>query len=59
MPSEYSIDKPFKVSYFEENHSYINSSRMDTLKTVHPNQFGYEKWIDYISSNILTKKYIN
>lgn len=59
MPDEYSIDKPFKVSYFEDNHSYLNNNRTDILRTMHPNQFGYEKWIDYISSNILTKKYIN
>ena len=55
-PDEYSVGKSFIVSYFQDNQTYLDS--IDDIKKIHhPNQFGYEKWVDYMCTNFLTKKY--
>ena len=54
-PLEY--DTPMKVSYFEANNSFENVENIRNTNLVHPNQFGYEKIVDKIYLDVLSKKY--
>jgi hypothetical protein len=46
-----------KVSYFEANNSFENVENIRNTNLVHPNQFGYEKIVDKIYLDVLSKNY--
>ena len=54
------IDERFSeytVSFFESNNSFINTNGVKNTELVHPNQFGYKKYINYLCEEFLIKKY--
>ena len=54
------IDERFSqhtVSFFESNNSFINTNKVKNTELVHPNQFGYEKYVNYLCEEFLIKKY--
>lgn len=50
-------DRPFVVSYFEDNQSFLNLNGIEPTQVIHPNQIGYGLYVDYLCQNFLLKKY--
>lgn len=56
-PDEFKSDMKHCVSYFENNFTYQIKDSDFKFEVVHPNQLGYNLFINYFCENILLKRY--